>query len=117
MKTTLQDILGHRYQGLRVRYWQKEQRTAWVLEEIGKEQPITFGVIVHAGKIEKITVLAFRESRGWEIRYPAFTQQFVGARLNSLTLDRPIDGISGATLSVWAMTGVARVALYLASLT
>lgn len=117
VKTTLQDILGHRYQGLRVRYWQKEQRTAWVLEEIGKEQPITFGVIVHAGKIEKITVLAFRESRGWEIRYPAFTQQFVGARLNSLTLDRPIDGISGATLSVWAMTGVARVALYLASLT
>ncbi len=107
------EILGHAYAGLRIRYWQQGPRSAWVLEEIGKEQPITFGLVINNNKIEQIKVLAFRESRGYEIRYPAFGQQFVGAQLNELELDRNIDGISGATLSVWAMTAITRLALYL----
>jgi hypothetical protein len=63
-----------------------------------------------------VTVLAFRESRGWEIRHPAFTQQFKDATLIDNALDRHIDGVSGATLSVWAMTAVTRLALYLDTL-
>ncbi len=112
---TLATILGHDYVGLRIRYWKNEVTSAWILEEIGKDKPITFGVVISEQKIVKMTVLAFRESRGDEIRYPAFTQQFDGAGLNSLKLNRNIDGISGATLSVWAMTSVARMALYLDS--
>jgi hypothetical protein len=111
------DILGHPYQGLRIRYWQQDERSAWILEEIGKEQPITFGIVVDDDRIEHIKVLAFRESRGYEIRYPAFGQQFAGAQLDDMSLDRHIDGISGATLSVWAMTAIARMALYLADQT
>ena len=106
-------ILGHPYGGLIIKYWEKEGRTAWILEEIGKTEPITFGIVIKNNKIEKIKVLAFRESRGWEVRYPAFTKQFNGVGLDGDKLDKRIDGISGATLSFWAMTGVSRVALFL----
>jgi len=109
-------ILGHRYPTLRVRYWRNQQRSAWILEEVGKEQPITTGVVIDKGRIERIKVLVFRESRGWEVRHPFFTDQFKGAGLNGeQELDRPIDGISGATLSVRAMQKIARLALYLDS--
>lgn len=117
MRTELRDevasVLG-RQQAPRVRYWQQDGRTVWVLEAIGKDQPITAGVVVEDGAIGDIRVLAFRESRGWEIRYPFFTEQFHDALLKpDRTLDRRIDGITGATLSVRAMTNMARVALLL----
>jgi len=117
LRKTIADILGHRYSGLRVRYWDNGQRSAWILNEIGKEQPITFGIVIEADKIKRVKVLAFRESRGWEIRHPAFTRQFKDATLIDKELDRHIDGVSGATLSVWAMTAVTRLALYLDTLT
>jgi hypothetical protein len=64
--------------------------------------------------MELLRVLEFRESRGWEVRYPFFTDQFGGIGLRpDLQLDRPIDGISGATLSVRALKKLARLALYL----
>ena len=113
LAATITEILGHKYSGLRIRYWKNEQRSVWILEEIGKEKPITFGIVIVGNKIEKIKVLAFRESRGGEIRHPAFTQQFEQAALDKLKLDRHIDGVSGATLSVRAMTDVAILALYL----
>jgi hypothetical protein len=100
--------------GLRVRYWQQGERSVWVLDEIGKDKPITAGVIVSQGEIESMQVLVFRESRGWEIRMPRFTAQFANARLTAgQDLNQPIDGISGATLSVNAMKRMARVALRL----
>lgn len=113
LKKNITEILGHKYAGLRIRYWHKEGRKAWILEEIGKVEPITFGIITAEDKVEKVKVLAFRESRGGEIRYPAFTQQFNDAQLMEKKLDRHIDGISGATLSVRAMTAVVTLALYL----
>lgn len=107
-------ILGHEPAQMRVRYWQHGQRSAWILDEIGKEKPITTGIVIDDGSIERIRVLIFRESRGWEVRHTFFTDQF--KRLN-LTADNklssPIDGISGATLSVRALTNLARLALYL----
>lgn len=107
------EILGHSYAGLRIRYWMKDDRSAWILEEIGKVEPITFGIVVNGDKVEQVKVLAYRESRGWEVRHPAFTQQFSEARLKDEQLDRHIDGITGATLSVRAMTAVVTLALYL----
>ena len=100
--------------GLRVRYWRQSARTVWILDEVGKDKPITTGVVVNDGSIESVDVLVFRESRGWEIRYPNFTRQFVSARLDQNTaLTRSIDGITGATLSVRAVKRMARVALKL----
>ena len=114
VKQTAAEILGHAYPGIRVRYWGEDKRTAWVLEEVGKTQPITVGLVVSENGLESIRVLAFRESRGWEVRYPFFTDQFAGISLTDENkLDRHIDGISGATLSVRALKKLSRLALYL----
>lgn len=114
LKTAIRDIMGHDMGVLRLRYWKKDDRTAWILEEIGKERPITTGFVVEGESIKQVKVLIFRESRGWEVRYPFFTDQFKNARLDEDNdLDRSIDGISGATLSVDAITRLARVALLL----
>ena len=113
-KQFAKQLLGHRYPSLRVRYWRQNQRSAWVLEEIGKDLPITIGLVINDGSLEQIKVLVFRESRGWEIRHPFFTDQFKSARLDKGNiLDRDIDGVSGATLSVRAMEKMAILALFL----
>ncbi|WP_069472977.1 FMN-binding protein [Candidatus Marithrix sp. Canyon 246] len=72
----------------------------WILEEIGKKKPITTGIVINKGRIERFKVLIFRETRGWEVCYPFFTNQFKGNSLNNFS---HIDGISGATLSVRAL--------------
>jgi len=114
LKEQMKAILGHDYRGLRVRYWKKENRTAWVLDEIGKDKPITTGFVINQGRVERVRVLIFRESRGWEVRHAFFTDQFDNASLtDAMALDRNIDNISGATLSVRAITKLARVALLL----
>lgn len=114
LKAQIKDILGHDYKSLRIRYWKQEQRTVWVLDEIGKDKPITTGFVINDGRIERVRVLVFRESRGWEVRHAFFTDQFDKASLKEdMMLDRTIDNISGATLSVRAVTKLARVALLL----
>jgi hypothetical protein len=106
-------ILGHSPVQLRQRYWKQGDKTAWILDEIGKEEPITAGFAVEAGKIAQVRIMTYRESRGGEVRYPAFLNQYQGAALQDNTvLNRTIDGISGATLSVSAMNRMARLALY-----
>ena len=114
LKTRVKKVLGHPYRELRVRYWVLGDRSAWILEEVGKVEPITLGVVVAQGRIEAMKVLAYRESRGFEIRFPFFMDQYRGAQVDAKTrLDRKIDGISGATLSVRAATRLARLALVL----
>lgn len=111
---TAQQILQHKPASLRLRYWRKKQRSAWVLDEIGKDKPITVGITIDRNRIEHIRILIFRESRGFEVRYPFFTDQFKQVGLDKqLRLDRSIDGITGATLSVRALTRLSRMALYL----
>lgn len=97
---------------LRVPYWQQGDRTVWILDEIGKDQPITAGVVIDTDGVDRVEVLVFRESRGWEIRFPFFTDQFRNVRLTAGNeLDAHIDGITGATLSVRAMQRMTRAAL------
>ena len=109
----IEKILGHPPPRLRQRYWKDGAKTAWILEEIGKEEFITAGFVVANDRIEKTRVLIYRESRGMEVRYPAFLKQFEGAQLaDKRRLSKRIDGITGATLSVWAMERMARAALY-----
>jgi hypothetical protein len=116
MREQAAKILGHEPAGLRVRYWAQAGRTAWVLDEVGRTEPITVGVVVDQGRIERLQVLIYRESHGAEVRLPQFTGRFEGAgRKSDGGLDRSIDGISGATLSVAALQRVAELALYLHS--
>lgn len=119
-KTIKQELIHHfdyQLRALRVRYWLNGERSAWILEEIGKERPITFGLVVDDQKVQSVDVLVYRESRGGEVRYPFFTEQFIDASLvkkksrHKLSVD--FDGITGATLSVRATEKVAKVALFL----
>ena len=107
-------ILGHKPDYLRLRYWHDAGQEAWIVDEIGKTEPITIGIVIADNAIKDIQVLAFRESRGWEIKHDFFTRQFKGVGLDRrMRLDSAIDGISGATLSVRAMNNVSRLVLYL----
>ena len=116
LKEEIQRDFDYQIRGLRVKYWENNGRTAWILDEIGKESPITVGIHVKEKQIAQTKVLIYRESRGDEVRHDFFTDQFKAAKLNKdLTLDRHIDGITGATLSVRALTKLSRIALWLDS--
>ncbi|QSX31747.1 FMN-binding protein [Shewanella cyperi] len=113
-KSDIEEILAHKFNKFRVRYWAKPSQSVWILEEIGKESPITVGIHVDQGHIVRTKVLVYRESRGDEVRHDFFTDQFKSATLtDNLQLDKTIDGITGATLSVRALTKLSRIALYL----
>ena len=114
LKHVISNILQHNPSFIRVKYWQRGTTTAWILDEIGKEKPITVGVVITGNKIQQLKVLSFRESRGWEVKHDFFTRQFNNASLtDDLKLSETVDGISGATLSVRALKKIARIALYL----
>ncbi|MBL4865639.1 MAG: FMN-binding protein [Pseudomonadales bacterium] len=118
IKQEAENILGHPFNMLRIRYWTLGNRTAWIMDEIGKVKPITTGVIIENQAIQSVHILAFRESRGWEVKYPFFTEQFIRATLdNNNKLDKQIDGITGATLSVRAVKKIARLALFFHTIT
>jgi len=107
-------ILAHKFTKMRLRYWQQANETIWIMDEIGKELPITVAIHIKDSQIAQTKVLVYRESRGDEIRHGFFTDQFKSAKLNGdLTLDQHIDGITGATLSVRALTKLSRIALWL----
>ncbi len=115
IQAQIQAILGHRYPKIRLPYWQHQNKNTfiWVLEEKGKDLPITVGIVIKDQKIDQLRILKFRESRGWEVKYPSFTQQFNHAQIKQNQLSKQIDGISGATLSVNAVKKLAKLALIL----
>lgn len=110
----IEQILAHKFKKMRLRYWQQEAETVWILEEIGKESLITVAIHIKDKQIAQTKVLVYRESRGDEVRHDFFTDQFKSAKLrDDLQLDQHIDGITGATLSVRALTKLSRIALWL----
>ena len=99
---------------VRYRYWRRDNRTLWVLDSVARTMPITAGVVVEDGKILDISVLTYRESRGHEVQCRAHRAQYYGATISpENTLDLPINGISGSTLSVNSMKRMVRIALLL----
>ena len=114
LRPQVDKIMKHRHPVLKVKYWKKGERSAWILEEIGKIKPITAGFVIDQDKIAYVNVLVYRESHGWEVRREAFRKQFKTATLKEgHRLSRSIDGITGATMSVDAMKNMARLALFL----
>lgn len=111
----IKKLLRKTYRPARIRYWVRGSKMVVILDEIGKTQPITTGFVVNNGAIEQVRVLIYRETIGSEVRRANFTRQFSGAKLNGSRLDRRVNNIAGATLSVRALTRLAAVALYLDS--
>lgn len=112
LRKEVEEILTHPYAGSRLRYWVAGQRTAWIIDEIGKEMPITIGVVVEGDTIEDVKILVYREERGGEVHQDFFTRQFRQVTLTeSGGLSKNIDGITGATLSVGSVSRVANLVL------
>jgi len=113
-RTEIETLVKHPFPGVRVRYCRAGDKTAWILDEIGKTEPITSGIVVNQGQVERVRVLVFRESRGAEVHRDAFTRQYDSASLDDdNSLDRHIDSITGATLSVYALNRQVKLALLL----
>lgn len=113
LKAQVKSILGHAYKGSRIRYWHNGSRTAWIVDEIGKEYPITMGMVVENNALVSVNILVYREERGGEVHQEFFTRQFIGARKQDDGITHQIDNITGATLSVDAVTRVAELVLSL----
>lgn len=88
---------------------------AFVDDELGQHEPITFAVRISAdGVVERHEVLAYREAWGDEIRDPRFRRQFVGKTMrDACRLHVDVDAISGATISSAAMARGVKRALVL----
>ena len=79
---------------------------------LGKDQPITFLVAIDpTDRLKDVDILVYREPYGGEVAYEAWRRQFRGARAtDSLRVGKEIRSISGATISVHAVTlGVRRL--------
>lgn len=112
IKPAISKILSQPPKQLNYRYWQAQDKTIWLLDELGKERDITTAVVIKNHQIVAIKVIVYRESRGGEVQLPWFTDQFVGVDSSS-NWQRNIDSISGATLSVNALKKQAELALFL----
>lgn len=85
---------------------------AVVAEEIGKYRPITFMVGVTPDvSVRDVAVMAYRESRGGDVKRRRFLAQYRGKRpTDPIDSNRDIINISGATISVRSLNaGVKRV--------
>lgn len=79
----------------------------------GKSLPITFLVIFNPdATIRRVAIVKYREAIGGEVTQQPWLKQFMGQdRQSNYTVGQSIDGISGATISVYAVTrGVQRLA-------
>ena len=84
---------------------------AVVRNVIGKDQPITFLVATDPqDRLKDVDVLVYREPYGGEVAYDAWRRRFRGkSATDPLQVGRDIPTISGATISVNAVTlGVRR---------
>ena len=79
---------------------------------IGKDRPITFLVAIDPNdRLKDVDILVYREPRGGEVAYEPWRKQFRGkSAADSIGVGRNVRGISGATISVHAVTaGVRRI--------
>jgi Na+-translocating ferredoxin:NAD+ oxidoreductase RnfG subunit len=91
---------------------------AFLMNEIGKEENITFLVGVNLkGEVGEIVILEYRESRGGEVKEKRFLRQFRGKKSSDpIQIDRDIVNYTGATLSSKAVARGVKKALLLAEL-
>jgi Na+-translocating ferredoxin:NAD+ oxidoreductase RnfG subunit len=91
---------------LRVRGWGALLGYAAVRNAMGKDQPITYLVAVDTELVLlDVDILVYREPYGGEIAYEPWRRQFRGKGPGDhLEVGREIRGISGATISVNAVT-------------
>ena len=91
---------------------------ALVLDELGKHYPITFMVgLTPELTVHEIVVMIYREPWGDKVRKKRFLRQFKDKTIaEPFIVDQDVDGLTGATLSSWAISLGVKKALILATL-
>lgn len=111
-KQAASDVLQRPVKRRSLRYWGDATHNVWLLNEIGKERPITTAIEIENGRVKRVRVITYRESRGGEVQANWFLRQFYGMRRDQLNrIHKSIDSISGATLSVNALKKQVALAL------
>jgi hypothetical protein len=107
---------GLSFQDSTIHFYKNKTGTAFILDELGKYYPITLFIkISPEGKVVQTHVMVYRERIGSGVRKSRFLKQFIGrTRQDKLMVDRDINGISGATISSWAVSTAVKKALFLA---
>lgn len=115
LRRQVEAALGHRYSGMRIRYWHEGGTTAWIIDEKSKDMPMTIGIgVAPDGTVKTLELLVYREPRGGEVHQAGYREQYLGLSLDANDgLSGNVDGITGATLSVDAMNRVVTMALLL----
>ncbi len=114
-QTRVAAVFGRSYPQTQIRYWRANGRSAWILDDLGKAgyQLTTSGFVVKDKAIDFARVLIYRESRGEQVGEASFLKKLTGSKLAGARIDKSIDNISGATLSVKMMERMAAAALVL----
>jgi Na+-translocating ferredoxin:NAD+ oxidoreductase RnfG subunit len=91
------------------------ERSVVFVNVMGQYQPISIYVAIGAGgSVERVEIVAYRESRGGEVRRNAFLQQFAEKSVDDrLRPGDDIMNITGATISSRAVSRGVRLALRL----
>ena len=117
-KKTLEDRLrreldGNTFSVFIGKNGQEIKRYAVITDERGCFHPITFITAVNSdGKIDKVAVMVYRESRGKDVTRSRFLFQYKGKSVASpVKLNRDIIHITGATTSVRGINRGVRMAL------
>ncbi len=78
--------------------------TACATGSVGFKEYIFYYMIANnQGEIERLGILEYESSYGYEISSQSWLKQFYGSKAGEFKLNENIDGISGATVSVKAM--------------
>jgi len=119
LKKLVQNKVKQRFYRDELYYWaisNNDTTIAYALMDnvIGKSMPITFLVIVNnKGNIEATEVIKYREAYGGEVGNKNWLAQFTNSTNTSqFMVGKNIDGISGATISVYSLSkGIQKIAI------
>ena len=119
IKSKIQVLSKQKFYRDKLYYWKISENDstiayAFIDNVIGKSMPITFMVILGInGNIIKTTIIKYREAYGSEIKNLGWLAQFNNRNnQSSYIVDKDIDGISGATISVNSISkGINKIAI------
>ncbi len=114
IRPKIEAVIMHGYNGFRIKYWDKDDETVWILEDVAKEKPVCVGLITYQEKINRLDIIFSTGKWGRQVQNINFTNQFNNIEIDENgILNKHIDGISGATLSVNVLSRLAQLALLL----
>ena len=119
-KLQIQDRIGWKFPEESFRAFKAEtdgtaEGYAVIQETIGKHRPITYIVgITPQGKVFDVEIMVYRESKGSEVRRKRFNAQYEGKTAqDSISINKDIINITGATMSVRSVSAGVKRALIL----